>query len=163
VDKLNLYGEMHRFIPALASWVGGSIAEVAVNHRARKYGISKYGLSRTLRVVLDLITVKFLTRYSMHPIQMFGKVGLFFGIPGFLIMLWVVLAHLSHQAFGTELASTLIKRPFWLITPFMLIIFCMQFISMGLLAEIQIRTYHESQSKPTYVIRERFDSSQAEN
>lgn len=163
VDKLNLYGEMHRFIPALASWVGGSIAEVTVNHRARKYGTSKYGLARTLRVVLDLITVKFLTRYSMHPIQMFGKVGFLFGIPGILILVWVVLAHLSHQAFGTEFASTLIKRPFWLITPFMLIIFCMQFISMGLLAEIQIRTYHESQSKPTYVIRETFESPRAEN
>ncbi|NQT94785.1 MAG: glycosyltransferase family 2 protein [Lentisphaerae bacterium] len=162
VDKLNLYGEMHRFIPALASWVGGSIAEVAVRHNARKYGTSKYGLSRTLRVVLDLITVKFLTRYSVHPIQMFGKVGLAFGVPGMLILLWVVFAHLSHLAFGTELASALIKRPFWLITPFMLIIFCMQFISMGLLAEIQIRTYHESQNKPTYVIREIFEPPTAD-
>lgn len=154
VDRIHLYGEMHRFIPALASWVGGTLAEVVVNHRARRFGTSKYGISRTLRVALDLMTVKFLLRYSTHPIQMFGKVGMFFGAPGALMLLAVIAGHVSFRLFGTTFASELIKRPFWVITPFMLILFCMQFISMGLLAEIQIRTYHESQSKPIYVIRE---------
>ena len=157
VHNLPLYGDMHRFIPALASWVGGRIGEVVVQHSARQFGSSKYGIGRTLRVVLDLMTVKFLLRYSTHPIQIFGRIGLFFGVPGVLMMVAVVLGHVSFLAFGTEFAADLIKRPFWVITPFMLILFCMQFISMGLLAEIQIRTYHESQSKPIYVIKETFD------
>jgi glycosyltransferase involved in cell wall biosynthesis len=154
VKNLHLYGEMHRFIPALASWVGGQIDEIPVRHHPRRHGTSKYGISRTLRVILDLMTVKFLLRYSTHPIQMYGKIGMFFGIPGFLMLVAVLAGHLSFLLFDTELAANLIKRPFWIITPFMLILFCMQFISMGLLAEIQIRTYHESQSKRTYVVRE---------
>jgi len=159
VSKLRLYGEMHRFIPALASWIGGEITEVAVNHHPRRFGKSKYGISRIFRVILDLMTVKFLLRYSTHPIQMFGKIGLFFGIPGFLMLAVVLAMHLSFLFFGTTFGAGLIKRPFWVITPFMLMLFCMQFISMGLLAEIQIRTYHESQEKPTYVIRERAGSA----
>ena len=157
VANLRLYGEMHRFIPALASWVGATVTEVEVNHRPRMFGTTKYGISRTLRVILDLITVKFLLRYSTHPIQIFGKIGLGLGVPGALMLTFVVLAHLSFLCFGTQFAAELIKRPFWVFTPFMLMLFCTQFISMGLLAEIQIRTYHESQSKPIYVIRERVD------
>jgi len=157
VERLHLYGEMHRFIPALASWVGGSIAEEQVSHRPRRFGKSKYGLTRTLRVVLDLVTVKFILRYSTHPIQMFGKIGMVFGVPGVLMLLLVFFGHVSFRLFDTELGSDLLKRPFWVITPFMLILFCMQFISMGLLAEIQIRTYHESQSKPIYVVKETFE------
>jgi len=160
IRNLQLYGDMHRFIPALASWVGGSIVEVIVSHDARRYGTSKYGISRTLRVVLDLMTVKFLLRYSTHPIQIFGRVGLCFGIPGLLMILAVLLGHLSYVCFQTEFAADLVKRPFWVITPFMLILFCMQFISMGLLAELQIRTYHESQDKPIYVIKEVFDGEE---
>jgi len=158
VKNLNLYGEMHRFIPALASWVGAQVDEIPVNHRARQYGTSKYGISRTIRVVLDLMTVKFLLRYSTHPIQMFGKVGMLFGIPGLMMILAVMMGHVSFLLFDTSFAADLIKRPFWVITPFMLILFCMQFISMGLLAEVQIRTYHESQSKPIYVIKETVDA-----
>lgn len=158
IKNLRLYGEMHRFIPALASWVGGKIGEIEVNHHPRRFGTSKYGLSRTFRVILDLMTVKFLLKYSTHPIQIFGKIGMSFGIPGFIMMMVVLLGNLSFRLFETEFASALIKRPFWVITPFMLILFCMQFISMGLLAEIQIRTYHESQSKPTYVIKETIES-----
>jgi glycosyltransferase involved in cell wall biosynthesis len=152
--NLRLYGEMHRFIPALASWVGGKVEEVPVTHHPRRFGSSKYGISRTVRVILDLITVKFLLRYSAHPMQMFGKIGMFFGVPGAVALLLVLGAHISFLLFGTSWGSDLIKRPFWLITPFMLILFCIQFVSMGLMAEIQIRTYHESQSKPTYVVRE---------
>ncbi len=157
VKNVRLYGEMHRFIPALASWVGGSIAEVEVNHHPRRFGQSKYGISRTFRVILDLMTVKFLLRYSHRPIQMFGKIGLFFGIPGLLLLALMLISHLGYNLAGIESLGglvTIFKRPAWIITPFMLILFSMQFISMGLLAEIQIRTYHESQSKPTYVIKE---------
>lgn len=158
VKNLDLYGEMHRFIPALASWVGGRLDEVPVRHHARRFGQSKYGISRTLRVVLDLLTVKFLLRYSTHPIQIFGKIGMLFGVPGLLMLLLVLAGHLSYLLFGTTTGALLIKRPFWVISPFMLIVVCLQFISMGLLAEIQIRTYHESQHKRTYVIREQKSS-----
>lgn len=164
VEKFHLYGDMHRFIPALASWVGASVDEVPVNHRARQFGTSKYGISRTFRVILDLITVKFLLRYSTHPIQMFGKVGMFFGVPGFLMLSLMLLGHLAFAITGAPFAASIVeisKRPFWVITPFMLILFCMQFISMGLLAEIQIRTYHESQDKPIYVIRDQLESDNA--
>ena len=155
VQNIHLYGEMHRFIPALASWIGGVIGEEVVQHRARRFGQSKYGLSRTLRVLLDLATVKFLLRYSTRPLQIFGKIGLLFGLPGAAMMLAVLLGHVSFLLFGTETGADLIKRPFWVITPFMLILFCLQFISMGLLAELQTRTYHESQKKPIYVVKER--------
>ena len=154
VQNIHLYGEMHRFIPAFANWVGGELAEVPVAHHPRRFGRSKYGLSRTMRVVLDLVTVKFLMRYSTRPIHVFGRWGLLCGGAGTLTLAWVVAASLSYRVFGTELGADLIKRPFWIITPFMLIFFGLQFISMGLLAEIQIRTYHESQQKPIYVIRE---------
>jgi len=166
VEKLHLYGEMHRFIPALASWVGATVEEVPVNHNPRRFGTSKYGISRTFRVILDLITVKFLLRYSTHPIQMFGKVGMFFGIPGFLMLAMMVLGHIAFFLSNSTIAAGVVsmtKRPFWVITPFMLILFCMQFISMGLLAEIQIRTYHESQSKPIYVIKDEIESGNRQN
>jgi len=160
VSNLRLYGDMHRFIPALASWIGGSIAEVTVEHHPRRYGTSKYGISRTFRVILDLMTVKFLVRYSTHPIQMFGKIGMLFGVPGVLMLAVMIGANLMYNVAGIEAAAglvELVKRPFWVITPFMLVFFCVQFISMGLLAEIQIRTYHEAQSKPIYVVRETFE------
>jgi glycosyltransferase involved in cell wall biosynthesis len=159
VDRLHLYGEMHRFIPALASWIGAEVVEVPVNHRARQFGKSKYGIGRTFRVVLDLMTVKFLLRYSTHPIQMFGKVGAFFGIPGGLILGLLFLGNIASFFHQNPLSAYLVelsKRPMWVVAPFMLILFCMQFISMGLLAEIQIRTYHESQDKPIYVIKESY-------
>ena len=164
VKRLHLYGEMHRFIPALASWVGASLDEVPVNHRARQFGTTKYGISRTFRVILDLMTVKFLLRYSTHPIQLFGKVGAFFGIPGLLILSTLILGNIAYLFGHGPIASELVaisKRPMWIITPFMLILFFMQFISMGLLAEIQIRTYHESQDKPIYVIKEKYKSKKA--
>ncbi len=158
IKNVRLYGEMHRFIPALASWVGGELDEVVVNHHPRRFGKSKYGISRTFRVVLDLLTVKFLLHYSMGPIQLFGKIGGLFGIPGLLMLAVMIGGNLSYHLFGTDFASTLVKRPFWIMTAFMLVFFGVQFISMGLLAEMQIRTYHESQDKPIYVIRETFDS-----
>jgi hypothetical protein len=154
IKDVKLYGEMHRFIPALAKWVGGTIDEVVVQHHPRVHGQSKYGLSRIVRVVLDLMTVKFLLSYSRGPMQAFGKIGLLFGTPGVALLVWMVLANLSYRLFGTAFAADLIKRPFWLMTTFMLIFSGVQFICIGLLAEIQIRTWHESQDKPVYVIKE---------
>lgn len=159
IKNVNLYGEMHRFIPALASWVGGTIDEVVVRHHARAFGKSKYGISRTFRVILDLFTVKFLLQYSTRPIHIFGKLGGICAVPGLMMLATVLLAHLSFRLFGTELGANLVKRPFWVITPFILIMFSLQFISMGLLAEMQIRTYHESQKKPIYMIREKASST----
>lgn len=162
IERVHLYGEMHRFIPALASWVGGKIDEVPVRHHSRMHGRSKYGINRTIRVVLDLITVKFLLRYSMGPMQMFGKVAGFFGLPGLLLLFILVGTNLSYHLFGTTLGASLIKRPFWIMTAFMLIFMGMQFISMGLLAEVQIRTYHEAQDKPVYVVKQVAESPSKE-
>jgi len=151
IKDVHLYGEMHRFIPALASWVGGRVAEVPVRHHPRRFGTSKYGISRTFKVVLDLMTVKFLLHYSTRPIQIFGRIGMLFALVASL-MLGAILV---DRLFIVHLASDyLLKRPFWIITPLMLLGFCIQFISMGLLSEMQTRTYHETQSKPVYVIRE---------
>ncbi|MDZ4199460.1 MAG: glycosyltransferase family 2 protein [Kiritimatiellia bacterium] len=154
IKNVRLYGEMHRFIPALASWVGGRVAEVVVRHHPRRFGKTKYGISRTFRVILDLMTVKFLLRYSTGPMQMFGKIGAMFTVPGLLLLGFIFAAHLSFRLFGTEFAAELVKRPAWLMSAFMLIFLGMQFFSIGLLAEVQTRTYHESQSKPVYVLRE---------
>ncbi len=151
IRNVHLYGEMHRFIPALASWVGGTIDEVVVTHHPRRFGTSKYGLSRTLRVVLDLMTVKFLLRYSTGPIQLYGKLGALFFLPGLLGLVGMAVANLA-------VGATFIKRPFWVMTVFMLMYMGMQFVSIGLLAEVQIRTYHESQDKRVYVIRETKES-----
>ena len=173
IKNLKLYGEMHRFVPALASWVGGRIDEVPVRHHARKFGKSKYGISRTFRVVLDLMTVKFLLQYSTRPIQIFGKTGLRFGAVA-LAMLALVAADwvagttgaygadgwLGGLGIGTH--TYLHKRPFWVITPLVFFGFCLQFITLGLMAELQTRTYHESQNKPIYVIRETAQSKRME-
>ncbi|HOE00054.1 MAG TPA: glycosyltransferase family 2 protein [Kiritimatiellia bacterium] len=159
LQGVRLYGEMHRFIPALCSWVGGEIAEVVVSHHPRVAGKSKYGIGRTFRVILDLFTVKFLLRFTGGPMQLFGKIAFLFG-GGAAIMLLIVLLERLFGSGGAE-HLYLIKRPFWVITPFMLLAFCMQFISMGLLAEVQIRTYHESQDKRIYAIRETFESPPA--
>ncbi len=155
LQGVRLYGEMHRFIPALCSWVGGEISEVVVSHYPRVAGQSKYGIGRTFRVILDLFTVKFLLRFTGGPMQLFGKIAFLFGGAGALMWLVVFLDRLLG-GFGSDLY--LIKRPFWVITPLMLLAFCMQFLSMGLLAELQTRTYHESQNKRIYAVRETFDS-----
>jgi glycosyltransferase involved in cell wall biosynthesis len=146
VKPLKLYGEMHRFIPAIASEQGVKIAEVAVNHRARKHGSSKYGISRTIRVVLDLLTVKFLLSYSTRPVQIFGLIGLAMAIPGVLILGYLGFVKIiEEQAIG--------NRPL-LLFGILLIFTGVQLLTLGLLAELQARTYHESQDKPTYVIRD---------
>lgn len=146
VENLQLYGEMHRFIPAIASWMGVNITEVKVNHRPRVAGQSKYGISRTVRVLLDLITVKFLLSYSNRPLQFFGTFGLIFSLIGFGISLFMVIQKLF---FSVPMGD----RPLLFLA--VLTIFTgLQFITIGLLAELQTRTYHESQNKPIYAIRE---------
>ena len=146
VKPLRLYGELHRFLPALASEMGVSIAEEPVNHRAREHGRSKYGISRTIRVILDLITVKFLLSYSTRPLQIFGLVGMTMGLVGGGVALWLAyLKIVEQQGIG--------DRPLLLLA-ILLIFTGFQFITIGLLAELQARTYHESQSKPIYMIRE---------
>jgi glycosyltransferase involved in cell wall biosynthesis len=146
VKPLNLYGEMHRFLPAIASEQGVSIAEVPVNHRERRHGRSKYGIGRTIRVILDLLTVKFLLSYSTRPVQIFGLIGFGMGLPGAAILAWLAYVRLSgQQAIG--------DRPL-LLFGILLVFTGVQLVTLGLLAEMQARTYHESQKKPIYVIRE---------
>jgi glycosyltransferase involved in cell wall biosynthesis len=146
VKPLKLYGEMHRFIPAIASEQGVAIAEVVVGHRPRTHGQSKYGISRTIRVILDLLTVKFLLSYSTRPLQIFGLVGLVLGAVGMGITGYLGFVRLMGlQAIG--------NRPL-LTFGVLLLTTGVQLVTVGLLAELMARTYHESQDKPTYVIRE---------
>jgi glycosyltransferase involved in cell wall biosynthesis len=146
--ETKLYGEMHRFIPALASWSGAEIAEMVVNHRPRTAGTAKYGLGRTLKVVLDLITVKFLGSFSTKPIYIFGGLGLISAL-GAILSGFAVL----YQKFISAPPLSMNRNPLLLLTA-ILIMATIQFILMGLLAELQVRTYHESQNRPTYVIKE---------
>jgi glycosyltransferase involved in cell wall biosynthesis len=153
VKPLRLYGEMHRFLPAIASEMGVSIAEVVVNHRVRRHGRSKYGIGRTVRVILDLLTVKFLLNYSTRPSQFFGLVGIAMALLGFGVTGW--LAYL--RLFGNE---SIANRPL-LLFGILLVFTGVQLVTLGLLAEMQARTYHESQNKPTYVIREVREAQEA--
>jgi glycosyltransferase involved in cell wall biosynthesis len=145
IKNLKLYGEMHRFIPAVASWYGVRIAEVEIGHHPRLRGKSKYGISRTIKVVLDLITVKFLQSFSTKPIQFFGPIGVLSGFLGFLILLYLSIDKLFM---GHDIGA----RPLLLLGA-LLIIVGIQLIGMGLLGEMLVRVYHESQRKPIYVIK----------
>lgn len=145
VKNLKLYGEMHRFIPAVASWYGVRIAEVETTHHPRLRGKSKYGISRTIKVLLDLVTVKFLQSFSTKPIQFFGPLGLFFGFAGVGISLYLTAAKIFK---GIDIGG----RPLLLLGA-LLIIVGIQFIGMGLLGEMIVRVYHESQKKPIYTMK----------
>ena len=146
VKPMKLYGEMHRFLPAIASEIGATIVETVVNHRARRHGVSNYGISRTVRVVLDLLTVKFLISYSTRPLHIFGLLGFIMGLLGTIVCGWLAYQRL----FGYESIG---GRPL-LLLGILLIFTGVQLVTLGLLAEMQARTYHESQGKPIYVIRE---------
>jgi glycosyltransferase involved in cell wall biosynthesis len=144
--SLKLYGEMHRFIPAIAYERGARVAEINVNHRPRLHGKSKYSIARTLRVVLDLLTVKFLISYSTRPSHIFGVLGLSSGGLGFLIAAYLTFQKLVyHEAIG--------GRPLLLLA-ILLIFIGFQFITMGLLGEMLARTYHESQDRAVFVVGE---------
>ncbi|NJC89141.1 MAG: glycosyltransferase family 2 protein [Desulfuromonas sp.] len=146
LEKINLYGELHRFVPALAFQVGARVTEIPVDHRPRLAGVSKYGIDRTLRVVLDLVTVKFLLKYATRPLQLFGKwafgAGLLSGVT-FALTLWMKFAE----------GLSMNRNPL-LILSALLLFSAVQFIALGLLGELVTRTYHEVQDKPIYTIRE---------
>ena len=145
MQNVRLYGEMHRFIPAYAAWAGATVTEMPVNHRARKYGTSKYGINRTIKVLLDLLTLKFLSSYSTKPIQLFGGLGavcFMFGILSTILLL--------YSRFFEDVRIN--RNPVALIAVF-LFLAGLLFITQGLLAELVTRTYFESQDKRTYVIR----------
>lgn len=146
VKSINLYGDLHRFIPAIASYIGVTVAEVPVNYRPRQFGSSKYGLGRVSRVILDLLTVRFLLSYSTRPIQIFGSMGLLsFGV-GVAIGIYLTLVKLIYGA-------ALAERPMLLLA-ILLVMVGVQLVTMGLLGELVVRTYHESQGKPIYTVRE---------
>jgi glycosyltransferase involved in cell wall biosynthesis len=146
VRGLRLYGEMHRFIPAVASWMGVTLAEIPVNHKPRIRGRSKYGIGRTLRVLVDLFTVKFLGAYGTRPAHLFGLMGL----GSFALGLGI----LFHLAFIRLFRDTPIANRPLLLLGVLLFVTGVILVAFGLLAELLVRTYHESQGKPIYVVRE---------
>ncbi len=146
VKNIDLYGELHRFIPAIASWQGVAVAEMPVNHEARKFGKSKYGISRTTRVLLDLITVRFLLSYSTRPMQVFGAIGLLSGTLGGALLLYLAYVRLV-------LLQNIGDRPLLLLAVLMVLI-GVQFLGMGLLGELITRVYYEGRDRPIYVVRE---------
>jgi glycosyltransferase involved in cell wall biosynthesis len=149
MQDLRLYGEMHRFIPALLGGNGARICELPVTHHARRYGRSKYGIARTVRVFLDLLLVKFSLSFHTKPLQIFGLIGLLAFLPGAAICLYLIFGRIF-------LAQQLADRPLFLLAIFLMLVGT-QFVSMGILAEIQIRTYHEASNKPIYLIRQVLD------
>jgi glycosyltransferase involved in cell wall biosynthesis len=145
VKSLNLYGEMHRFLPALMFHQGARVTEMEVHHHPRVHGVSKYGLGRTTKVILDLLTVAFLGNYLTKPSYLFGWVGMTSLSLGGLVCVWM-----AYLKFFKDTSMILTPLP---MLSAMLVILGVQFMGMGLLAELQVRTYHESQQKPTYVVR----------
>ena len=145
LDEVKLYGEMHRFLPVLASWSGARICEIPVRHHPRKFGVTKYGLKRTIKVILDLITVKFLGSYATRPLYPLGGIGL-----GGMLISAVLTAIVLIQKFSLDVKVH--RNPLMLVAV-MFFIVSIQFIALGLLAELLTRTYHESQRKPIYAVR----------
>lgn len=144
-QDIRLYGEMHRFIPSIASGLGASITEMKVNHRPRIHGTSKYGISRTIRVLFDLITVKFFLSYSKRPLHIFGMLGL---CSSFLGILLIILMGVQRQFYHIPMGD----RPL-LMMAILLVVLGVQFVTIGLICELQVRTYYESQNKPIYYIK----------
>jgi glycosyltransferase involved in cell wall biosynthesis len=145
IRGLRLYGELHRFIPALAAEVGAKIVEVPVRHHARTRGVSKYGIDRTFRVLLDLLWIKFLMRFLHRPLQAFGGVGLAFGAAGFLILAWLAAEKI---ALGHDIGG----RPL-LLLGVLLVLIGVQLVATGLIGELLTRIYHEPQGRPQYLLR----------
>ena len=156
VQELHLYGEMHRFIPEMCSFAGFTLCQVPVNHRARVAGVSKYGISRTFRVIVDLFTILFLRRYSDRPMHLFGNIGIPLGGIGFLMLLVLGFSKIWAGIQGGWIgfhAYQIGERPL-LLLGVLLVILGVQFIVMGLLAELIVRTYYETQGKSVYYIRQ---------
>ncbi|WP_420628561.1 glycosyltransferase family 2 protein [Candidatus Leptofilum sp.] len=156
-EELKLYGELHRFIPEMVSFAGFSMAEVPVNHRPRVAGTSKYGISRTFRVIVDLMTVLFLRKYSDRPMHLFGMLGTLFGGLGTLLgvyLVWLkIWAGIQDNRFWDGFREFQIGERPLLLLAVLLVILGVQFLVMGLIAELIVRTYYESQNKTVYYIR----------
>jgi glycosyltransferase involved in cell wall biosynthesis len=146
IQDVKLYGEMHRFIPIYASWAGARVTEIPVDHHARTMGRSKYGISRTVKVIFDLMTIKFMASYQTKPIYVFGTFGMIAFLLAMLAGIWAIVL----KIYGTSFIST----PLPVVAVVMLAI-SVQFFLMGLLAELLVRTYHESQDKAIYAVREK--------
>ncbi|MGB5013788.1 MAG: hypothetical protein WBO68_07125, partial [Pyrinomonadaceae bacterium] len=147
IQDVRLYGEMHRFIPIYAAWAGARVTEIPVDHHARTMGKSKYGISRTIKVVFDLITIKFMAEYHTKPLYVFGGFGMIAFLISLIAGVWAIVLKLAY-------AVSFILTPLPVIAVVMLAI-SVQFFLMGLLAELLVRTYHESQDKAIYAVRER--------
>jgi glycosyltransferase involved in cell wall biosynthesis len=149
LEDVNLYGEMHRFVPALAHQVGARVTEMPVRHHERLHGVSKYGISRTMKVILDLMTVKFLLSYSTKPIQLFGRWGFYTLAAGMLSgFVTIYMKFFEHMSMN--------RNPLLILTAFLLFM-GVQFIVLGLLAELSARTYYEAQGKTIYNIKEKIN------
>jgi len=146
IQDVKLYGEMHRFIPIYAAWAGARVTEIPVDHHARTMGKSKYGISRTIKVIFDLMTIKFMASYQTKPIYVFGTFGMIAFFLSVIAGIWAIVLKIEGTSF--------ILTPLPVITVVMLAI-SVQFFLMGLLAELSVRTYHESQDKAIYAVRER--------
>jgi glycosyltransferase involved in cell wall biosynthesis len=151
LQDVRLYGEMHRFIPIYASWAGARVTEIPVEHHARTMGKSKYGLSRTLKVVFDLMTIKFMASYQTKPIYVFGSFGMLAFAISLLGGIYAIFLKIFHRA-------DFVQTPLPILTIVMFAV-GIQFLLMGLLAEMLVRTYHESQAKPIYAVRDRYGFS----
>ncbi len=149
IRQVNLYGEMHRFIPVHASWIGAKITEVPVKHHARQFGNSKYGMKRTIKVLLDLITVKFLGSYSTKPIYVFGGSGI-------ILLLFSMLSGSAVLVMKIFYNHSMVRNPLLLLT-IMLIILSILFVHIGILAEMLVRIYHETQTKAPYTVKEKLN------
>ncbi|MCG8347518.1 MAG: glycosyltransferase family 2 protein [Chloroflexales bacterium] len=151
VKDIQLYGELHRFIPAIASWQGVAVGEIPVSHAPRRFGKSKYGIGRTLRVVLDLVTVRFLLSYATRPMQIFGSIGLLSSFLGASLGFYLAYVRLILQ-------QSVGDRPLLLLAV-LLIVLGVQFLGMGLLGELITRVYYEGRNKPIYVVREEINNN----
>ncbi len=152
LEDVQLYGEMHRFIPIYASWSGARVTEIPVEHHARTMGKSKYGLSRTIKVVFDLMTIKFMASYQTKPLYMFG----FAGLTTFVIAILCAVLALLMKFLSWPHHADFVQTPLPVLTMVMLVL-GVQFFFMGLLAEMLVRTYHESQAKPIYAVKEKIN------
>jgi len=155
LEPVRLYGEMHRFIPIYAKWAGARVTEMVVRHHPRREGQSQYGIGRTIKVPFDLLTVKFLGDYSTKPLYLFGKFGLYLCSLGVMCAAGLIIERLTWNHFPHRVTMMLLSV--------MLFIVGMQLIGMGLLAELQVRTYHESQEKPIYLVAEEVNAPCAES
>jgi len=151
LERFELYGQLHRFIPALGVWAGGTVQEIEVNHRARERGTSKYGIGRTVTVLLDLVFVKFLMSYGSHPIRVFGMAGVLSGLVGLASLVAVIVMRVRSDIDMTG-------NPL-LYLSMLGVVVGVQFLLLGVLAEMQMRTYHESQEKRPYVIAQRINAA----